>query len=115
MTTSLQPGDVRTFQPTRGSITVAGLTLWTEPQGPWVLIHMSEEGCPLSTVTNNPESDRYNRALFRDLRRSLLQQDLWPYGEQGAETEERVSRFHPITIKGGPLSDTIIEARGRDL
>jgi hypothetical protein len=42
-----------------------------------------------TTVTNNPDSERYHRTLFRDLRRVLLENQCWPFGEEGAETEVR--------------------------
>jgi hypothetical protein len=117
MTTTLQPGDVRTFQRGDGNAVVVGLGLWAELQGKWIQIHMTGPNHSHTTVTNNPESERYHRTLFRDLRRTLLQQNCWPYGEQGAETEEKsiASRFHPISIRGGSIADTIIEDRGRDL
>jgi len=112
----ISPGDVRTLQQGQGKAVVVGLGLWAEQQGQWVHIHLTGPNHSHTTITNNPESERYHRTLFRDLRRTLLAQDCWPFGESGAETEtKKTSRFHPVPISGGPLSDTILEDRGRDL
>jgi hypothetical protein len=40
-----------------------------------------------TTVINDPDSERYHRTLFRDLRRLLIEQNCWSFGEEGAETE----------------------------
>jgi hypothetical protein len=39
------------------------------------------------TVTNDRNSERHHRTLFRSLRRVLIANDCWPYGEEGEETE----------------------------
>jgi hypothetical protein len=41
-----------------------------------------------TTITNNPNSERYHRTLFRNLRRTLIESGSWPYGEEGQETEK---------------------------
>jgi hypothetical protein len=38
-------------------------------------------------VTSDPESERYHRTLFRDLRRVLVDNQCWLFGEEGSETE----------------------------
>jgi hypothetical protein len=111
----INPGDVRTFQQGEGKAVVVGLGVWAEQQGRWVQIHVTGPNHSHTTVTNNPESERYHRTLFRDLRRTLMEQGCWMYGEQGNETEERTasqSRFRPVPIRGESLSATIIADRG---
>ena len=43
-------------------------------------------GDEICTVTNDNRSERYHRKLFYMLREILLKQGLWPYREEGAET-----------------------------
>jgi hypothetical protein len=66
-----------------------------------------------TTVTNNPDSERYHRTLFRDLRRTLLRAQCWYFGDEGGETEAKdlPSRFAPVSIRGESLSATIIADR----
>lgn len=112
----MSPGDVRTFQQGTGNAIVIGLGLWAEKgESKWIQIHMTGPNDLHTTVTNNPDSVRYHRTLFRDLRRTLIQQECWPYGAEGSETEEDTiapSRFHPVPIRGNSLSSTILEDRG---
>ncbi len=90
----LNPGDIRTFQRGKGKAVVVGIGLWAERSrgsGP-IHIHMTGMGKKgHTTVTNQPSSTRYHRTLFRDLRRLLIQEKCWPYGDEGEETEERNS------------------------
>ncbi len=90
------------------------LRLWPEHEGEWIHIRIAVPGESITTVTNNPASNRYHRTLFRNLRRLLIEQSRWPFGEEGAETEEKESslRFDPVPILGDPLSATIIADRG---
>ena len=43
----------------------------------------------ITTVTNHKTSERYHRTLFRNLRQIWIEHNRWPFGEDGAETEER--------------------------
>jgi hypothetical protein len=40
-----------------------------------------------TTTTNDTASERYHRTLFRDLRRILVENKAWPYGDEGSETD----------------------------
>ena len=42
-----------------------------------------------TTISNNPESERYHRTLFRNMRRILIDNGVWEFGEEGKETEDR--------------------------
>lgn len=111
----MSPGDVRTFKRGSGKALVVGVGVWAERNGKWIQLHLTGPNHSHTTVTNNPNSERYHRTLFRDLRRTMIDQQCWPYGSEGSETEnaqQPVSRFHPICVKGKPVSDTIIEDRG---
>ncbi len=67
-----------------------------------------------TTVTNDRSSERYHRTLFRDLRRTLIREQCWEFGDEGVETEQNdVSlRFDPVPIRGESLPATIIADRG---
>ena len=94
---------------------VAGVGMWAERQGQWISIHLT--GPCRTTVTNNPDSERYHRTLFRDLRRTLMHEGCWQFGPEGKETEVKTGlklNFEPIPIRGEPLSATIIADRGED-
>ena len=110
----LNPGDVRTYQRGNGNAVVLGVGLWAQKQNGWIQIHMTGNGDGHTWVTNNPGSERYHRTLFRNLRRTLVQENCWPFGEEGSETEAKRLReeFEPVAIRGRSLSDTLIEERG---
>ncbi len=87
----MNPGDVRTFKRGTGNAVVVAVGTWAErpkSNGP-IQIHLAGIGGKHTTVTNQSESERYHRTLFRDLRKLLIQNDCWPYGDEGAETETR--------------------------
>jgi hypothetical protein len=111
----MSPGDVRTFQQGNANAVVIGLGLWARKQGEWIQIHMTGPNNLHTTVTNNPESARYHRTLYRDLRRTLVEQGCWPYGDEGAEVgvgpEE--PQFAPTPTHGELSVPTAIEDEGR--
>lgn len=131
----MSPGDVRTFKRGTGMAVVVGHGLWAERQGKWIHIHLTGPDDSHTTVTNNPASVRFHRTLFRDLRRTLMNQVCWPFGEEGSETAEpeiastepysslspivnyemtAKPRYQPIRAKGGAsASDIVIRDRGR--
>jgi hypothetical protein len=129
----MNPGDIRTFQRGNGNAVVVGVGLWAERQGKWIHIHITGPNGSHTTVTNSPDSERYHRTLFRDLRRTLVKQGCWEFGEEGAETEDKHSasgsapsildqrerplalRYNPIKLRGeGPTaSEIVIQDRQR--
>ncbi len=125
----MSPGDVRTFQQGNGNAIVIGLGLWAKKEGKWIQIHMTGPNDLHTTVTNNPDSVRYHKTLYRDLRRTLVDQGCWPYGDEGAEVgaeftpipmaattrEESRPQFQPIPLRGdGPTASEIIIQDRRD-
>jgi len=85
----MKPGVVRTFQKGTGNAVVLAVGLWAARQsksGP-IHIHITGTARFHTTVTNDPDSERYHRTLFRDLRKLLIDQNAWPFGDEGAETE----------------------------
>ena len=113
--------DVRTFRDGEVSALVITHGIWAERRGKWIHIHMTGPEDSHTTVTNDPNSVRYHRTLFRDLRRALIHQRCWLFGEEGSETlelevdsDQPASRFSPVPILGEPLSATIIRDRGED-
>ena len=119
----MSPGDVRTFKRGEGNAVVVGHGLWAVRQGKWIHIHITGPDNSHTTVTNNPESVRFHRTLFRDLRRTLINQSCWSYGEDGAEAIESdvslttqvtvqspaVTRFQPVHLRGdGPTASELL-------
>jgi hypothetical protein len=87
----MKPGDIRTFKKGTGNAAVLAIGVWaarSAQNGP-IHIHITGTERFHTTVTNQPNSERYHRTLFRDLRRLLVEQNCWPYGEEGGETETR--------------------------
>ena len=81
----LRPGDIRVFAK-KGSLVLA-IGIWPKRRGRQLHIDITGTKNFHTTVTNDEKSDRYHRTLFRDLRRVLVAHDCWPFGEEGAETE----------------------------
>lgn len=120
----MSPGDVRTFKRGQGKAVVVGHGLWAARQGKWIEIHITGPDDSHTTVSNNPNSVRFHRTLFRDLRRTLINQTCWPFGEEGVEdsgpkvsvsTPQRgsVVRFEPIQLRGEGLTASEILLRDR--
>lgn len=87
--TLLNPGDVRLFDKGKRIAIAVGLGVWAERRGNWIDIHLTGTDKFHTTVTNQPESERYHRTLFRNLRQLLLDHGRWPFGEEGGETATR--------------------------
>jgi hypothetical protein len=85
----MNPGDVRTFEEGRQLALVIGIGVWAERRGDWIDVHLTGTEKFHTTVTNQRDSERYHRTLFRNLRRLLVENGRWPFGEEGAETETR--------------------------
>ena len=85
----MRPGDVDPFQGDKAIVAAFGI--WAERGNDgWLHIHMTGDKVNFKhiTVVNNPNSKmRYNRVLFRDLRKLLLSQNKWPFGAEGSETD----------------------------
>jgi len=87
----MNPGEIRTFNKGTGNAVVLAIGVRAEREreaGP-IQIHITGTSDFHTTVTNNEKSERYHRTLFRNLRRLLVEQKCWPYGEEGSETETR--------------------------
>lgn len=87
----MKPGDVRTFKRGKGNAVVVAVGVWakrTKKDSP-IHIHLTGIRGKHTTVTNQPESERYHRTLFRDLRDLLIAHHCWLYGADGSETHHR--------------------------
>jgi hypothetical protein len=87
----MKPGDTRSFKKGTGNAVVLAIGVWAERKlktGP-IQIHITGTKTFHTTVTNNPNSERYHRTLFRNLRKLLVQNNCWAYGDAGTETETR--------------------------
>ena len=86
----MKPGDVQPFK--KEKAIVAAFGVWAERgKDGWLHIHMTGDNKSFKhiTVVNNPQSrTRYNRVLFRDLRRLLKAHGQWAFGAEGLETEK---------------------------
>jgi hypothetical protein len=84
----MNPGDTRNFKRGKGTAVVLGIGIWAARRGKQLHIDITGAGGSHTTVTNDKNSARYHRTLFRDLRRVLVANGCWPFGEEGGETEE---------------------------
>jgi len=83
----IRPGDVRTFR--AGQAIVLATGIWAKRKGKkWIRIDITGTSTFHTTVTNDPASERYHRTLFRDLRRVLIANGCWSFGDEGVETEK---------------------------
>jgi len=82
----MKPGDVRAFDGGRALVVAVGI--WAKRDREHLRIDITGFGGH-TTITNNPESERYRRTLFRNLRRIMIENGVWGFGEEGAEMEER--------------------------
>ncbi len=81
----MRPGQVRVFK--KGNSVVLAIGVWAKRRGKQLHIDITGPSNFHTTITNDKNSDRYHRTLFRDLRRVLIRHDCWRFGEEGAETE----------------------------
>jgi hypothetical protein len=89
----MKPGDVRTFRKGQGDAVVLAIGVWAGRQGKKGLrIDITGTKNFHTTVTNDPDSERYHRTLFRDFRRVLITNGCWPFGDEGSETEKVTGR-----------------------
>lgn len=84
----MKPGDVRVFE--GGKALVVAMGIWAKRDRDHLRIDITGFGGH-TTITNNPASERYHRTLFRNLRRIMVDQGVWQFGDEGAETEQRDS------------------------
>jgi hypothetical protein len=87
----MKPGDVRLFRKGDGNAVVLAVGLWATKRGHQTHIDVTGPKNFHTTVTNDPDSERYHRTLFRDLRRVLVANECWPFGDEGAETENPIA------------------------
>jgi len=72
---------------------------------------------PILLLPTTQISEQYHRSLFRNLRQTLVQQNAWPYGDEGSETEQKEGQFQfqPIRAKDGEsASGILLRDRGRN-
>jgi len=88
----IKPGDIRTFKKENGNALVLALGVWADKdKAGWIRIDLTGPRDFHTTVTNNPDSERFHRTLFRDLRQVLISEKCWRFGEEGSETEARAA------------------------
>jgi hypothetical protein len=84
----LKPGAIEVSQP--GKAIYLGIGVWAKKNDAGrIHIHITGGERFHITVTNQRESARYHRVLFRNLRRRLVENGAWPFGQEGSETESR--------------------------
>jgi hypothetical protein len=84
----MKPGDVRKFKGEDGRSLAVTFGIWAERKSKThpIHIHLSGSGGN-TTINNDPKSERYHRTLFRNLRRIMIKNNCWEFGDAGAETE----------------------------
>ncbi|HEV2576488.1 MAG TPA: hypothetical protein VGU25_04690 [Acidobacteriaceae bacterium] len=80
----MKPDDQRTFGKGNGEAVVLAVGLWAARDGMLLPIDMTGDSAH-TTVTNSPGSARDHRILFRDLRRVLMANGFWKFGDEGTE------------------------------
>jgi hypothetical protein len=83
----MKPGDQRVFKQGQGKSVVLAIGVWAKRDGKHLRIDVTGAGTH-TTVSNNPESVRYHRTLFRNLRMVLVKNGCWQFGREGSETED---------------------------
>jgi hypothetical protein len=83
----MKPGDIRTFKSGNGNAIALAVGIWAKRRGKQLHIHITGTRNFHTTVTNDPESERYHRILFRNLRRLLMENRCWAFGDEGSDTE----------------------------
>jgi hypothetical protein len=83
----LKPGDVRLFKEGYGASLAVAIGVWAKRDGKHIRIDITGLGGH-TTVSNRPGM-RYHRTLFRNLRRFLIKNGQWPFGDEGEETEQQ--------------------------
>jgi hypothetical protein len=96
------------------------MKLWAAKRGEHIRIRLLVPGQPPVTVSNDPESVRFHRTLFRNLRKTLIANGAWPFGDEGSETnsanlkqeaayfQQTKSRYRPILTRGGQSASEIL-------
>ena len=77
----MKPGEVRLFKGKKSIVAAFGIWAQKNKSGD-IHIHMTGDNVNFKhiTVCNNPSSaKRYNRVLYRDLRKLLIACDKWPF------------------------------------
>jgi hypothetical protein len=80
----MKPGDVRVFN--GGKALAVAIGIWAKRDRKYLRIDITGFGGH-TTISNNPKSVRYHRTLFRNMRRILIDNGVWKFGEDGSETE----------------------------
>lgn len=71
------PGDIRTFKKGTGNAVVLALGVWADKDKTgWIRIDLTRPRDFHTMVTNDPDSERFHRTLFRDLQTSAHRGEL---------------------------------------
>ena len=84
----IKPGDVRVLKRGEGKALAVVVGVWATQDRDHLRIDITGLGKGHTTVTNKPDSVRYHRTLFRDIRKVLIENGVWEFGDEGSETEE---------------------------
>jgi hypothetical protein len=81
----MRPGDIRVFQSGRRRALALAIGIWAEQRKSNAPIHIHITGTSdfHTTVTDDPESERHHRTLFRNMKHLLEQHNRWPFPPNG--------------------------------
>jgi len=82
----MEPDDRTICSKGDGNAVVSAVGLWVARDGIHLRIDTTGDGSP-ATATNRPSSVRDHRILFRDLRRMLMANGCWAFGDEGADAQ----------------------------
>ena len=85
---AMKPGDVRVFKRGEGKAIAIAMGVWAARERDHIRIDITACNSH-TTITNDPKSKRYHRTLFRNLRKIMVENDVWQFGIEGSETDEK--------------------------
>lgn len=76
----MKPGDIRVFKGGKRRALSIAVGIWAKERRPGGPIDIHITGTPRfhTTVSDQPDSQRFHRTLFRDLKRVLESHNRWP-------------------------------------
>jgi hypothetical protein len=85
-TDEMRPGDIRSFKNGKGHrAVVLAIGLWAKRSGKHIRIDITGTG-KHTTFTNDSQSVRYHRTLFRDLRQILIDNNCWEFEDEAVQS-----------------------------
>jgi hypothetical protein len=107
-------------KPAKKNTIAVPMTLSAGKRGEHILIRLVAPGQAPVTVSNDPESARFHPSLFRNLRKTLIANGAWRFGDEGSDAvslelqqeaeyfQQTDSRFKPVLARGGQSASELL-------